>query len=345
MPKFELDAPWALSSNKQHMLESRCHFQCASRVQEQQQRGEEEEGNSQGTTMSTQQDGAGNDDDKDTVLVDATRRKAGAEEGQQGSAIKRGKRVDLLTRLVQQPAPGQGCDFCHFEGAVPFPLPEEVYSRNHVTLSAGPACQLRFCAMDALQQVREVTDHAQLTQVSYAKEWRKSRQDKEDELRPIKPYDWTYSTLYAGTLVGDWQVEESEEGIDFELLSQQEPILFQDHVFLLADDYSDNGLMHMDVRVRAMASCVYILQRQFVRVDNVLVHLHDTRVFRRAGSPHVIRECSTHEVDIPALDRAAGKLPDGRPVHVLCTPTDVNKVLKHFKRTRFQRTKLTPAAH
>lgn len=250
--------------------------------------------------------------------------------------------AELLRNIVQPPALGERCDFCQLEGMFSFPLPEEVYAQNTVSLYAGQQCCITFNVMDALKQIITVNDTTELLEVAYAKEWLESRKGQTDQLPTAKPYDWTYNTLYDGTLEGTWKVEPTDEGIDFRLLSRRDPILFHDHVFLMADDYSDNGMMHMDVRLRVMSTCAFILQRQFIRVDQVIVRLHDTRIFRRTGCDYLIREVSTHEVDIPHLARTTNALPDGRPLHVLCTPNEVSRVLRHFQRTRFERTKLTP---
>ena len=40
-----------------------------------------------------------------------------------------------------------------------------------------------------------------------------------------KPYDWTYTTAYAGTVPDGWAVSDTDEGIDYESLKQKEPIL------------------------------------------------------------------------------------------------------------------------
>ncbi|EGD77553.1 hypothetical protein PTSG_08651 [Salpingoeca rosetta] len=363
---FKVDDVWAVTTNKQHMLESRCHFQCASKQSsgsndEHQQQHQQQQAPASSTASLASADVLDHGSSAQRPEAQATEAQATeaqaaqtqhkvfrvggpqqGSKGEQGPVEKRGKRMDLLTQLVQQPEAGQLCDFCQFEQAVPFPLPEEVYSRNHVTLWAGKDHSVRFDALGALQGVQDVQGEHELPQVSYAKEWKHARRGRADKLTPVKPYDWTYNTRFAGSLHGSWLVEPTEEGIDFNLLRQPEKILFQEHVFLLADDYSDNGIMHMDVRLRAMPSCLYLLQRQFIRVDHVMVRIHDTRVFKRTGCNHLIRECSTHEVDIPHLDRTAPALPDGRPLHVLCTPTDVGRAMQHFRRTRFERSKLTP---
>lgn len=44
-----------------------------------------------------------------------------------------------------------------------------------------------------------------------------------------------------------------------------------------------------------MPSCLFILLRFFLRVDDVLFRIYDTRIYHRFGTNTVIRECSTRE--------------------------------------------------
>ena len=85
-----------------------------------------------------------------------------------------------------------------------------------------------------------------------------------------KTYDWTFTTEYRGSTNAPWRVRgrktttsaslthlpyflpkiaATDEQIDFELLKQQEKILFHQHLHMMNDDFSDNGKMELDVRV------------------------------------------------------------------------------------------------
>jgi type 2A phosphatase activator TIP41 len=44
------------------------------------------------------------------------------------------------------------------------------------------------------------------------------------------------------------------------------------------------------VRYRVMADCFFVLLRYFLRVDEVLVRLYDTRVFGSFDSNYLLRE-------------------------------------------------------
>jgi type 2A phosphatase activator TIP41 len=64
-----------------------------------------------------------------------------------------------------------------------------------------------------------------------------------------KPYDWTYTTDYMGSV--EWVrldtpddrpvFTPTQQGIDYDRLRQREPILFFDNVVLFEDELADNG--------------------------------------------------------------------------------------------------------
>lgn len=52
----------------------------------------------------------------------------------------------------------------------------------------------------------------------------------------------------------------------------------------------------LTVKIRVMPSSFLILQRYFLRVDNVLIKLIDTRLFHEFGTDFVIREFKVREM-------------------------------------------------
>lgn len=107
----------------------------------------------------------------------------------------------------------------------------------------------------------------------------------------IKPFDWSYSTDYKGTLSTQGkQLEASSKPIPFELLKQPDPILFFDEVMLYEDELADNGIAMLSCKIRVMPSRLLLLMRFFMRLDNVLVRLRDTRVYVDFDTGEVIRE-------------------------------------------------------
>lgn len=96
--------------------------------------------------------------------------------------------------------------------------------------------------------------------------------------------------------------------------SSGEPILFYDDIVLFEDELADNGTSTLNVKVRVMPSGWLVLQRFFLRVDNVLFRVFDTRMYvsfdpRDAERdektseplPRVIRECRGMEAPYDAV--------------------------------------------
>lgn len=107
----------------------------------------------------------------------------------------------------------------------------------------------------------------------------------------VKPFDWSYSTDYKGTLsTRGKQLEASSKPIPFELLKQPDPILFFDEVVLYEDELADNGIAMLSCKIRVMPSRLLLLMRFFMRLDNVLVRVRDTRVYVDFDTGEVIRE-------------------------------------------------------
>ena len=119
-------------------------------------------------------------------------------------------------------------------------------------------------------------------------------------------YDWTFSSPYAGTLITNtshnnkksnnistdekteecdinnrkrWQPLQQSQ-IPFHLLQDTtQPILLYDDIHLYEDDLHDNGDVSLNIKVRVMPKCWYVLQRLYVRVDYVCVKCREVRYF------------------------------------------------------------------
>jgi len=109
-------------------------------------------------------------------------------------------------------------------------------------------------------------------------------------------YDWTFSSPYAGTIIlpsckqratkekdinnrKQWTPLDQSH-IPFHLLQDTtQPILLFDDIHLYEDDLHDNGDVSLNIKVRVMPKCWYILQRLYVRVDYVCVKCREVRYF------------------------------------------------------------------
>ncbi|XP_005090053.1 TIP41-like protein [Aplysia californica] len=199
-------------------------------------------------------------------------------------------------------------------------LPEMVFAENFLRVQHESGCGLEFNALDAL---RLVDAHSDPVKVAASKEWQGARSDCEHIKNVVSPFDWTYTTDYKGTIVqektGTLTVSPTLDRIDVEKLKKREPIHFYEDVLLFEDELSDNGTSMLNVKVRVMPSCFFLLMRFFVRVDQVFIRVNDTRIYHEAGTNYMLREFSSKEektVNIPAA------------VH-----TDPNEVSKHLKLT------------
>ncbi|KAG0016854.1 hypothetical protein BGZ82_000924 [Podila clonocystis] len=181
------------------------------------------------------------------------------------------------------------------------PIPEMIFGNNFLSIEHKSGFKLEFKALPALAMVDQSSKSSDLIKVSYAREWfeKRSMANQEHITDVVKPYDWTYSTKYNGTnLSADKSMVFSpmtSESIDIEQLKKPDPILFYDENILFEDELADNGTAVLTTKVRVMPSCFFILLRFFLRVDDVLFRIYDTRIYHRFGTNTVIRECSTRE--------------------------------------------------
>ncbi|KAJ7741008.1 type 2A phosphatase activator TIP41 [Mycena metata] len=257
------------------------------------------------------------------------------------------------------------------------PLPEMTFGSNFLSLAHEPSkWRLDFSTEDALREVRngELQEGDGGVQVGYADAWLKSRTAGSSHQMPktvaTKPYDWTYTTTYAGhaapweppntefdsadassdagsrptTPEADKHVPEAPQWtwtaadpenpthtIPLAELTRPDPILFYAEVPLFEDELHDNGASHFLVRVRVMPTCLFLLARFTLRVDNVLFRTYDTRLYHSFTSnpPLVVRETSGWEAP---YDRVKGALPRRDDLTPLTDPNFIAKVLMGMPR-------------
>ncbi|KAJ0298855.1 hypothetical protein COL5a_011215 [Colletotrichum fioriniae] len=218
------------------------------------------------------------------------------------------------------------------------PVPEMIFGDNLVSVSHVPTgWSIAFNAYDALDAV-DKTDKKML-QVAYARDWSSSREKTSAGIKEVvKPYDWSYSTEYRGTLeepgagsaTGTGAGAQQEEGgnknkleetttrmIPLELLKRRDPILFFDDVVLFESELDDNGISIVSAKVRVHEKRMLLLCRLFMRLDNVIVRIRDTRVYVDFETDEVIREYTAKEDSFDSVKRnpakslfMEGRLPD-----------------------------------
>jgi len=118
----------------------------------------------------------------------------------------------------------------------------------------------------------------------------------------VKPFDWSYSTDYKGTMRSNTPAfEPTNKAIPLELLKRPDPIIFFDEVMLYEDEMADNGITLYSCKIRIMPARLLLLCRFFMRLDNVLVRMRDTRVYVEFATGEVIREYVAKEESYEAV--------------------------------------------
>ncbi|EAT35384.1 AAEL012448-PA [Aedes aegypti] len=198
--------------------------------------------------------------------------------------------------------PGEAgcCELCVYNFALELPhLPDMVFHKNILTISHKSGARLEFNPMDALKLVRnEKLD----LKVACSEEWKESR-SAADTQEKVKPFDWSFTTEYKGTVNDGMVVETTDQKIDMFKLMKREPILFYHDLTLFEDELHDHGISVLSVKVRVMPSGFYILLRFFLRVDHVLIRINDTRFHYEKGNDYMLREYTHREAKIEQLKR------------------------------------------
>uniref|UniRef100_A0A8B9X9A1 TIP41-like protein n=1 Tax=Bos mutus grunniens TaxID=30521 RepID=A0A8B9X9A1_BOSMU len=180
-------------------------------------------------------------------------------------------------------------------------LPEMMFGDNVLRIQHGSGFGIEFNATDAL---RCVNNYQGMLKVACAEEWQESRTEGEHSKEVIKPYDWTYTTDYKGTLLGEslkLKVVPTTDHIDTEKLKAREQIKFFEEVLLFEDELHDHGVSSLSVKIRVMPSSFFLLLRFFLRIDGVLIRMNDTRLYHEADKTYMLREYTSRESKIANL--------------------------------------------
>ncbi|XP_077293315.1 TIP41-like protein [Arctopsyche grandis] len=201
------------------------------------------------------------------------------------------------------------CQLCRYYKILQFPhMPDMVFPDNILSLEYSKGGRIQFTALDAMKCI----DITRLPiQVACAEEWQESRSGTDQK---IKPFDWTFITDYKGTLIDGLELTSTLEKINMELLKKREKILFYEDISLYEDELHDHGVASCSVKIRVMPSCWFVLLRYFLRVDDVLSQINDTRMFYELDSPHILVEHTSRNGDLASL-----KLPP----HVVTDPNEL----------------------
>ncbi|KAK3333507.1 TIP41-like family-domain-containing protein [Cercophora scortea] len=206
------------------------------------------------------------------------------------------------------------------------PVPEMIFGDNLLSVTHIPTgWSIAFTAEPALDLVDKTGE--KMLRVAYAGEWSSSRERTSAGISEVvKPYDWSYTTSYRGSETSTSTSTPSgtirkhklarsptTPPIPLGLLRRRDPILFHDEVVLYESELDDNGISVLTVKVRVMEHRMLLLCRLFMRLDNVLVRVRDTRVYVDFDIDLVIREYLAREDSFANLKRNLlmdGLMPD-----------------------------------
>jgi len=136
----------------------------------------------------------------------------------------------------------------------------------------------------------------------------------------VKPFDWSYSTDYKGTVCGKSPVDfkPDTEPIPVELLKRPDPILHFEEVVLYESELDDNGISIYSIKLRVMPERMLLLARNFMRLDNVLFRIRDTRVYIDFRAQKIIREYTATEEKFDVVKQVSKR----RHLQANCCRTD-----------------------
>ncbi|XP_058059372.1 TIP41-like protein [Anopheles bellator] len=226
------------------------------------------------------------------------------------------------------------CELCVYNFALDLPhLPDMVFHRNVLRLSHSSGATLEFRPIDALKLVRnEKLD----LKVACSEEWRESRPEAAETTDKVKHFDWSFTTEYSGTTNERLRVEPTDQRIDTFKLMQREPILFYHDLTLFEDELHDHGISLLSVKVRVMPSGFYILQRFFLRVDNVLIRINETRFHYEKGNNYLLKEFTHREAKVEQLKHV--------PPALFTDPNEIAQQLPVIRKVNEKLTIVEPGA-
>lgn len=162
--------------------------------------------------------------------------------------------------------------------------------------------------------------------------WKKKDMSKVKDFKQIEVIsDWTYSTPYKGTVLRlssaskrvfletslqfpclvasagvqlpkqPISVQPSTTELPLHRLGRENPIIHWGEVYLYEDDLGDQGYCCCQLRFRVMGDCFYVLHRYYLRVDQVLVRIFDTRIFHSFDENVILREFQHKESSFDEL--------------------------------------------
>ena len=156
--------------------------------------------------------------------------------------------------------------------------------------------------------------------IKQAMYWKDKKVTEGTEIKELaKISDWTYSTPYRGTIrrleessktaeditagveklsldsEAKPYLERTDEDIPVHNLTASNPIRWFNQIPLFEDELGDCGLSQSMFRFRVMGDCFFGLLRSYLRIDDVMIRIYDTRIYHEFAKNYIIREFSIRE--------------------------------------------------
>lgn len=79
----------------------------------------------------------------------------------------------------------------------------------------------------------------------------------------VKPFDWTFTSNYTGT-ISNFEIQETNERIDVDKLKRRDKILFYHDLTLFEDELHDNGIAVCSVKIVSHYMNTFVLKKKFL---------------------------------------------------------------------------------
>jgi type 2A phosphatase activator TIP41 len=96
---------------------------------------------------------------------------------------------------------------------------------------------------------------------------------------------------------------------------------------LYEDELADNGIAMLSVKIRVMPARLLLLCRFFMRLDDVMFRIRDTRVYVEFATGEVIREHLTKEQEYVEVRRRVSGRGDGEGLVVMRDANRLSELL------------------
>jgi len=93
----------------------------------------------------------------------------------------------------------------------------------------------------------------------------------------------------------DCYCEPTTEDIPINNLKENNPIIWASMIPLWEDELGDNGVSNCEFRFRVMNDCFFGLLRHYLRVDEVMIRIYDTRLYHEFEKDYILREFTVRE--------------------------------------------------